>query len=151
MRKHQHQQLRAEFPGVAIVDRQVIDLSCTVNSKRRGGDVEFGQFLRRQFLEPCLYFVLYHGNFPSGNEGISDYRDVATLRGTLRTYGFAVEEAQAVGSRDIPDVLIIRPAIFPPWLVDQPHSWHKMLGHIVPPFKRFGEANVDLPNNRNDD
>ena len=55
------------------------------------------QFLGGELLQPNLKFV-GDGNLGCLNIGIAEHRDVAACRGPLDVDGFAIHEAQAVGS-----------------------------------------------------
>ena len=104
----EHQQGGPEMPGEFVVVRQLADLAGAGHPERRGRDVQMWEFLGGELLQPNVKF-LGDGNLECLHIGIADHGDVTACRGPLEADGFAVHEAQTVGSRLGPEIKVVRP------------------------------------------
>ena len=91
------QQGGPQIAGEFVVVRQLADLAGAGHPERRGRNVQMWEFLGGELLQQNVKF-LGDGNLECLHIGIADHGEVAACRSPLEADGFAVHEAQAVGS-----------------------------------------------------
>ena len=125
----EHEEPGMQMPRVLVVERQLGDLPRTAHPEGGRGDVQVGQFPGREGFQPDVELV-GDGDLPRLDEGIADHRDVAARGGAFGGGGFAVEEAQAAGLRDGPEIEVVRPAHFRVGFPDDPHAGDESPGEV---------------------
>ena len=141
----QSHEIRTHLPRVSVIEWQLTDLCSARRPERRGGDVQVGNCLRGEFLEPYMDLVRYL-HFTAGYERISHDGHVAAFGCSFWGYGFAVEKAQAVGARYRPVIQPIGHAHFTPRLEENPHFRHERAIHAVA-MKRRSQAEEGFRSN----
>lgn len=123
----EHHQPRVDVPREFVVICNLIDLAGIFAPEGRGGNIQVGQTMGGQVFEPDVNF-LSDQDVPRLYEGIADHGDV-TAWWHVRGRGFTIEEPQAIGSRDRPEIEPVRPANFRVRFQDEARSWVKILGN----------------------
>ena len=90
-------------------------------SKRRCRNVQIGQFPSGEVFEPDMKLV-GDGNLLRLDKGVADHGNMATFRRTLGTDGFPIEKTPPVGSRNRPEIKIVRRTHFRIGREQDPHS-----------------------------
>ena len=127
----EHHQGGAEMPRELVVVRQLVDLAGGMEAERRRRDVQAGQLPGGHLFQPNVELV-GDGDVRRLDEGIADHGDVTARRGPLDADGFAVQEAQAVGSRLDPEIKVVRKAHLHVGRICPPNCWRPNDGTVGP-------------------